>query len=292
MLDAQADATLFRIGDEYANYVDATLLGSDLYELSNVIRGRFQDPIAHAAGENFVRLDKAIFRYTLNKNLIGKPIYLKFTSFNGLQAKEQGLDEVAAYTYTLNGGLPASVLGLSLQSPFIGTSFKIQWQQVQGAAKYIVQVWSNGVKLREVETMNVDYSYSIEEANIDGIQRAYTIRVASYANDKMSSFTELNISNPVPAQLSNVHASAGANSITVNWDPSDAPDLKDYAIWLSKTAGFNPETIQPKWSGAETATTITGLDTTTNYYIRVAARDKWKQATWNYSNQINVTTSD
>lgn len=292
VIDAQADATLFKVGDEYANYVDATLLGSGLYELSNVIRGRFQDPIVHAAGENFVRLDKAIFRYTINQNLIGKPIYLKFTSFNGLQAKEQGLDEVAAYTYTLNGGQPASVLGLSLQSPFVGTSFKVQWQQVQGAAKYIVQVWSNGVKLREVETMNVDYSYSIEEANIDGIQRAYTIRVASYANDKMSSFTELNISNPVPAQLSNVHASAGADSITVNWDPSDAPDLKDYAIWLSKTAGFNPDTTQPVWSGFETATTITGLDTTTNYYIRVAARDKWKQATWNYSNQINVTTSD
>lgn len=292
LTDAQADATLFKVGDEYANYIDATLLGSGLYELSGVIRGRFADPIAHAANENFVRLDKAIFRYTINQNLIGKPIYLKFTSFNGLQAKEQGLDEVAAYTYTLNGGQPASVLGLSLQSPFVGTSFKVQWQQVQGAAKYIVQVWADGKKLREVETMNVDYSYTIEEAMTDGLERAYTIRVASVANDQTSSFTELNISNPVPDQLTNVHASAAENAITVNWDPSEASDLKDYAVWVSKTSGFNPENMAPKWTGTDTAVTISELDTTTNYYVRVAARDKWKATAWNYSAQINVTTGD
>ncbi len=37
--------------------------------------------------EPFVRLDKAIFNYGFNQNLIGKQIFLKFTSFNGLERK-------------------------------------------------------------------------------------------------------------------------------------------------------------------------------------------------------------
>jgi len=52
---------------------------------------------------------------------------LKFISFNGLERKEQTLDEVTAYSYTLSGGYPAGVKGLSLESPFVGTPFKVQW---------------------------------------------------------------------------------------------------------------------------------------------------------------------
>ncbi|OUY06994.1 phage tail protein [Acinetobacter populi] len=291
-VDAAADATLFKIGNEYANYVDATLLGSGLYQLSGVIRGRYADPLAHAAGEHFVRLDRAIFTYQMNRSLIGKTIYLKFTSFNGLQAKEQTLDEVAAYSYTLNGGQPSGVAGLSLQSAFVGTSFKVQWQQVSGAAKYIVQIWANGQKLREVETTNTDYSYSLEEAETDGIWRAYTIRVASVANAQTSTFAELNISNPIPTMLDNIYVAATGDSISINWGASTAPDLKDYQVWLSTTSGFNPETILASWTGTTTSHTFTGLQSTTNYYLRVCARDKWRETSWNYSNQISVTTSE
>ncbi|MDR8330516.1 hypothetical protein FPK73_21765, partial [Acinetobacter baumannii] len=91
---------------------------------------------AHNAGESFVRIDKAIFQHEFNSNLINKTIYLKFTSFNGLQQKEQTLDEVTAYSHTLNGGRPSGVKGLSLQSPFVGSSFKVQWQFAAGAQGY------------------------------------------------------------------------------------------------------------------------------------------------------------
>ncbi|MFH4307588.1 hypothetical protein WAJ73_22455, partial [Acinetobacter baumannii] len=86
--------------------------------------------------------------------------------------------------------------------------------------------------LREVDTTNSDYSYSIEEAKQDGLGRSYTIRVASKNGDQLSAFAELSISNPVPPVLSNIYTSASTNSITVSWIPSEAPDLKDYAIWL------------------------------------------------------------
>lgn len=290
--DAQADQTLCKVGDEYINYQVATLNGTGLYTLSDVLRGRFADAQNHSAGEPFVRLDKAIFNYGFNQNLIGKQIFLKFTSFNGLERKEQTLDEVTAYSYTLTGGRTTSVKGLSLQSPFIGTSFKVQWQVATGATGYRVQVWSDAVKIREVDTTNTDFSYSIEEAMQDGIGRSYTIRVASKNGEQISSFAELSISNPVPPLLTNIYTSATSDSITVSWLPSEVPDLKDYAVWLSSTPNFDPTTTNPTWTGTELTKTIKDLQATTPYYIRVAARDVWKNTDWNYSNQITQSTSE
>ncbi len=289
--DAEVDATLCKVGDEYINYVDATLDGSSLYTLSNVLRGRFDDASSHIAGEAFVRIDRAIFEYDFNVNMVGKQIYLKFTSFNGLEQKEQTLDEVTAYSHTINGGRPSGVKGLSLQSAFEGTSFKIQWQSASGATGYVVEIWSNGVMLREVETTNTDYSYSIDEAKIDGVERAYTVRVASRNGSIVSTFAELNISNTVPPQLLNVYTSATADSVTVTWMPSEVPDLKDYQVWISTNASFDPDTTAAKWTGVENGCTITSLQSTTTYYVRVAARDVWKGTSWNYSARVTQATS-
>lgn len=290
--DAEVDATLCRVGDEYINYIDATLNGSGLYTLSDVIRGRFDDAGPHNAGESFVRIDRAIFSHDYNENMVGKPIYLKFTSFNGLQQKEQTLDEVAAYSHTVTGSRPSGVKGLSLQSAFEGTSFKVQWQSAAGATGYIVQIMSGGVLLREVETTNTDYSYSMDEAKIDGVQRVYTVRVASKNGSIVSAYAELNISNPVPPQLLNVYTSATADSITVTWVPSEVSDLKDYQMWISANANFDPDSTEARWTGTENACTITGLKSTTTYYVRVAARDVWKPTSWNYSARITQATAE
>ncbi len=48
--DAEVDATLCKVGDEYFNYIDANLDGSGLYTLSGILRGRFNDVSLHNSG--------------------------------------------------------------------------------------------------------------------------------------------------------------------------------------------------------------------------------------------------
>ena len=82
------------------------------------------------------------------------------------------------------------------------------------------------------------------------------------------------------------------DSITVNWVPTDVPDLKDYAIWFSSTSNFDPTQMLPTWTGTDLTITFGGLESTTPYYIRVVACDVWENTVWNYTNQITQSTSE
>lgn len=109
---------------------------------------------------------------------------------------------------------------------------------------------------------------------------------------KLNRDAELSISNPVPLVLLNVYTSATIDSVTVTWVPSEVPDLKAYAVWLSSTSTFDPTQTPPSWTGTDLTTTIGGLQPTTPYYIRVAVRDVWENTVWNYTNQITQSTSE
>lgn len=288
--DATTDQTLCLVGGEYLSYELATL-NSEGYALSDLHRGRFGDAASHAAGVGFVRLDRAIFKHPITKNQIGQTIYLKFTSFNGLKQHAELLSEVSAYSYTLTGGRPSGVAGLQLQSAWVGTSFKVQWQAAVGASGYEVQIIADGVLKRTVQTTTTDYSYSIEEAKIDGVYRNYTVRVASKTDGLTSTFAELNVSNTVPAVLTGIATSSDANSITVNWNASAETDLKDYQAWISTTDNFDPEVVSSAYTGLTNNHTFAGLLPATTYYIRVVARDVWGSGSLNYSAQITKATT-
>lgn len=286
----ESDVSLVLVGNEYLSYLNSTLTGQQTYQLTDLERGRFNDAQAHTDNTRVVVLDSAIFNAAVNKNLIGKTIYLKFTSFNSLERKHEQLADVAAYSYTLVGGAPGGPAGLSLVAPFNGNSFTVQWSFVSGASSYVVQILSDGVVRREVEVTSTSYSYGYQDAASDGGPwRAFTVRVASRSNGSVSAFAELNVSNPVPAAVVNVIAVPGTNSITVSWDSSSAPDLKDYQVWLSTTSGFDPATMAASWTGNSTSHTFTGLASGATYYIRVAARDVWGAGALNYSGQVSQT---
>ena len=98
---------------EAFSYEGAEMHQDNWYTLSGLVRGQYgTNAISHSAGERFVRVDEALFRYPYRKEDIGKTIHLKFTSMNLFGSNEQELDEVQAYQYTLTPYFIPEVTGL------------------------------------------------------------------------------------------------------------------------------------------------------------------------------------
>ena len=111
--DADAFTTLSLIGSELVSYETATLAGSsygtNAYDLTYLRRGIFSgNNQVHSAGEVFVRLDDSIIKYTLDPSLIGRPLYLKLTSFNLYGLQPQDLSEVQEYVISVSGAASSS----------------------------------------------------------------------------------------------------------------------------------------------------------------------------------------
>jgi hypothetical protein len=205
--------------------------------------------------------------------------------------EEQNLAEVSAYSYTVIGGLPAGPANLALQAPFTGTEFTAQWSPAAGASSYNVQIWSQGIQRRAFITTITSFLYTLEMATNDGGPwRDWTLKVQTVSGSQVSGFSQLNITNPVPAAPTGITTSSTTTSVTINWAANTETDLQDYQVWLSTTNGFTPGAGTLKYTGTALTTTITGLTTATTYYLCVAARDKWGAGTLNYSSQITRAT--
>ena len=115
--DADALATLSLIGTELVSYATATITGStsltNSYNLTYLRRGVFSSGSqAHSAGNTFVRLDDSVFKYVVDPGLIGKTVFLKFTSTNLYGMSEQPIAGVAVYALVIGGGATASTMAV------------------------------------------------------------------------------------------------------------------------------------------------------------------------------------
>lgn len=118
-IDAERANTLCWVNGEAFSYEGAEMHQDNWYTLSGLVRGQYgTNAISHSAGERFVRVDEALFRYPYRKEDIGKTIHLKFTSMNLFGSNEQGLDEVQAYQYTLTPYFIPEVTGLTLYTKY------------------------------------------------------------------------------------------------------------------------------------------------------------------------------
>lgn len=118
-IDAERANTLCWVNGEAFSYEGANMGPNNQFSLSGLVRGQYgTNAISHNAGERFIRVDEALFRYPYRKEDIGKTIYLKFTSINLFGSNEQGLDEVQAYQYTLTPYFIPEVTGLTLYTKY------------------------------------------------------------------------------------------------------------------------------------------------------------------------------
>ena len=118
-IDAERANTLCWVNGEAFSYEGANMGPNNQFSLSGLVRGQYgTNAISHNAGERFVRVDEAIFRYPYRKEDIGKTIHLKFTSMNLFGSNEQELDEVQAYQYTLTPYFIPEVTNLTLYTKY------------------------------------------------------------------------------------------------------------------------------------------------------------------------------
>lgn len=101
-VDAERANTLCWTNGEAFSYEAVEVHPDNWYTLKGLVRGQYgTNAIDHSAGERFIRVDEALFRYPYRKEDINKTIYLKFTSLNLFGSNEQGLDEVQEYQYKI-----------------------------------------------------------------------------------------------------------------------------------------------------------------------------------------------
>ena len=118
-IDAERANTLCWVNGEALSYEGANMAPNNQFSLTGLVRGQYgTNAISHSAGERFIRVDEALFRYPYRKEDIGKTIYLKFTSMNLFGTNEQGLDEVQAYPYTLTPYFIPEVTDLTLYTKY------------------------------------------------------------------------------------------------------------------------------------------------------------------------------
>lgn len=118
-IDAERANTLCWVNGEALSYEGANMAPNNQFSLTGLVRGQYgTNAISHNAGERFIRVDEALFRYPYRKEDIGKTIYLKFTSMNLFGSNDQGLDEVQAYPYTLTPYFIPEVTNLTLYTKY------------------------------------------------------------------------------------------------------------------------------------------------------------------------------
>lgn len=122
--DAATFATISRVGTEFISYETATLTALNAYDLSTIYRALYQsNAVDHPSGTSFARLDEAIFKFNLPKDIIGVPLWFKFQSFNLWGNTPEDLSTCVAYTYTPSG------LGFSIAPPTaVGLTFASRTQ--------------------------------------------------------------------------------------------------------------------------------------------------------------------
>lgn len=118
-IDAERANTLCWVNGEALSYEGANMAPNNQFSLTGLVRGQYgTNAINHNAGERFIRVDEALFRYPYRKEDIGKTIHLKFTSMNLFGSNEQELDEVQAYQYTLTPYFIPEVTDLTLYTKY------------------------------------------------------------------------------------------------------------------------------------------------------------------------------
>ena len=247
---SQADAddgnSLLWVDGELISYQNATLTTQYHYNLTYLRRGRNGTAIgAHAAGTKFARLDEAIFKYVVPRDLIGRPIWIKFTSFNVFGNATEQLADVTAYSYTILGNRPAGLASLSATGGMFLNQIGWTFAQNQYDRDFI-EIWGGTTNNRNAATLltsQKDPTTSWKHPGLPAAQQwFYWGRVVDTSGNS-SDFFPASPTNGVPATTS-----------------SDAAEMLDLLQGQLTLAELAPELANPIGNMATSYVMVADVD--------------------------------
>lgn len=251
--EADAAVTLCYVDGELISYRDAVLTAPFEYDLDYMLRGLNGSGVSsHVSGSTFVRVDDAVIRYAFLPEQAGRPVYVKFRSFNVFGRAFQDLADLTPYEAMLNtpAAFPDPVANLVRTNPSTEADIILAWTPSARALRYKVFVYSpNGATFyRSSVVTSPAFTYLGSEQTTDGsINGCLIIVVAS--NDSgdaiANSFTRTKPGTgpggPQPATITGVAAfSPDFNVFAMVSDASPDPLTTGYALYMSATSGFTP----------------------------------------------------
>lgn len=294
--ELNAAATLAMLGGELVAYRDATLTGANAYSLHPLRRGLFGTaPAAHPSGEQFVRLDDAIFKLGYAGMNVGETIHVKLPSFNVYGRATESLADTTAYTVALTPAtaLPDAPANLRLTQAWSGSMLSVTCDPAARATSYKFRFFAadETTLLREIVSATPSASYTASLAAQDGVQRAYAIEVvASNAAGDTTPSSWLMVANTAPAAVTSPAIAGGATTATATCNASSDADVAGYILFYGSASGFNPATAGGVVTSGVPSVDVFGLAAGT-YYGRIAAYDGWTNdpARLNLSPEISFT---
>lgn len=249
--DAVLGNTLIWINGECMSYTRATLLDSNLYQLTGLIRGQYGTTAkAHNYGEDVAVLDGGIYVVPLTKQHIGRTLYFKFPAFNEFKANGQNLSDVDCYSCVAAVSDLPNCTDVTAYNKYRDVGGKIvyhdiivEWspddfdnyQQAQVWYRQYGEAWrygGSGYKSATLPQVDIGKRYQIAVCTQDIFGNVETPDASAQTSILVA------ISTATPTAPTNLSVTL-KDAVVIKWDEVHNADIKYYEIRLDANVGVD-----------------------------------------------------
>lgn len=249
--DAANGNTLIWINGECMSYTRATLLNSNLYQLTGLIRGQYGTTAkAHNYGEDVAVLDGGIYVVPLTKQHIGRTLYFKFPAFNEFKANGQNLADIDCYSCVAAASDLPNCTDVVAYNKYRDIGGKVvyhdiivEWspadfdnyQQAQVWYRQYGEAWrygGSGYKSATLPQVDIGKRYQIAVCTQDIFGNVESPDASAQTNILVA------ISTATPTAPTNLSITL-KDAVVIKWDEVHNADVKYYEIRLDANVGVD-----------------------------------------------------
>ena len=249
--DAALGNTLIWINGECMSYTRATLLNSNLYQLTGLQRGQYGTTAkAHSYGEDVAVLDGSVYVVPLTKQYIGRTLYFKFPSFNEFKANSQNLADIDCYSCTVATADLLNCTSVTAYNKYrdvggtvVYHDIIVEWEPADFENYQQAQVWyrvpggkwlygGSGYKSATLPQVNIGQTYQIAVCTQDIFGNIETPDASAQTSILVA------ISTATPTAPTNLSVTL-KDAVVIKWDEVHNADVKYYEIRLDANVGVD-----------------------------------------------------